>query len=603
MALSQVMRSHNISGRSPDGSIRFSWLDLIALGGFALFAFATFLGRWKGITPFVFLSSDAGIVSSFVAAYQHPDLFRGDALLGDFTNFRYYLALHPLLIFAINKLTGDYGLAYISLLLITVFVQCSGFYLLGLLLFNSRYWAILIVVINVAPVALPVREFWGIYDDPLPRSLFHACLPFLLAGAFRFKSEVRMWPWLMAFTGLIFYTHPVSAPPWAFALWLGFWAFLPARWGFLKKAAYMFVLGLIFVATVTPWALNLILVHERPASAIVNYNDVIAIIGDRVGQELLDVGLALRLWFQEVSSWPFWLYPLWAVAGSVILWLLRRDLRNDMKLVAIWCLGIIFVAVGLTFLEQTICRVYDLKRFQMDSIRGVKYLVPIMLLMCLWPLAGVYRQFQAGSLKRTLTMVLGALITVIWVYQCPPLSFLQTAKAWAHGSLTPRPSLDEIDTVEAVKAVKNNTAPGSKILALVIPLEIRYAALRPVVYAYKDGGIFADTNLGSLLEWAKVKQDVEEINSSANPSSKLVKSLDLGKKLKADYVVTDFKVDRSAASLLGAKVIWSNKSYTLLGFGSNKDKSANDKTLTMKANIDPKTAPPYFTDERLTIAY
>jgi len=195
-----------------------------------------------------------------------------------------------------------------------------------------------------------------------------------------------------------------------------------------------------------------------------------------------------------MASWPFWLYPLWALAGSVILWLLRRDLRNDMKLVAIWCLGIIFVAVGLTFLEQTICRVYDLKRFQMDSIRGVKYLVPIMLLMCLWSLAGVYQQFQAGSLKRTLAMLLGAVITTIWVYQSPPVTFIQTAKAWAHGSLTPRPSKDEIGTVEAISAIKENTKPGSRILPLVIPLEIRYAALRPVVYAYKDGGIFADTN-------------------------------------------------------------------------------------------------------------
>ncbi len=571
MALSQVMRSRNTSGPSPDASIRFSWLDLIALGGFALFAFATFLGRWKGLTPFVFLSSDAGIVSSFVAAYQHPDLFRGDVLLGDFTNFRYYLALHQFLIFEINKLTGDYGLAYISLLLLTVFVQCSGFYLLGITLFKSRYWAILLVVINLVPIALPVREFWGIYDDPLPRSLFHACLPFLLAGAFRFKSEVRMWPWLMAFTGLIFYAHPVSAPPWAFALWLGFWAFLPAHWGLFKKWAYMFALGLVFVVTVLPWALNLILVHERPASAAVNYNEVVRIIADRVGVELLDVGVALRLWFQDVSSWPLCFYSLWAVAGSVILWRWRRDLRNDMKLVAIWCLGIIFVAVGLTFFEQTICRFYDLKRFQMDSVRGVKYLVPIMLLMSLWPLAGVYRQFQAGSLKRTLTMLLGALITVIWAYQCPPTTFIQTINAWGQGSLTPRASRNEIDTIQAINVIKKITARGSKILALVIPLEIRYAALRPVVYAYKDGGIFADTNLGSLLEWAKVKQDVEEINSSADPSSKLIMSLDLARKLKTDYVITDYYVDQNMALPLGAKVVWSNRSYTLLSLRPDMD--------------------------------
>ncbi|MHB8202957.1 MAG: hypothetical protein ACYDHG_04535 [Desulfomonilaceae bacterium] len=563
--------SNNFSPPPQNETIRFSWLDVIALCSFALFAVATFFGRWKGLTPFVFLSSDAGIVSSFVVAYQHPDLFQGDVLLGDFTNFRYYLALHPLLIFVINKLTGDYGLAYISLLLLTVFVQCSGFYLLGVTLFKSRYWAILLVIINLAPIALPVREFWGIYDDPLPRSLFHACLPFLLTAAFRFKNEVRMWPWLMVFTGLMFYTHPVSAPPWAFAIWLGLLVFLPRQWGVLKKLAYMFALGLVFVVTVLPWVLNFLLVHERPASAAVNYNDVVGIIADRVGAELLDVGLALTLWLKEVSSWPFWFYFLWAVAGSVVLWSQRRDLRDDIKLVVVWCLGIVFVAVGLTFVEQTICRIYDLKRFQMDSIRGVKYLVPIMLLMCVWSLAGISRQFQTGSLKRTLAMLLGAVITTIWVYQSPPVTFIQTAKAWAHGSLTPRPSKDEIGTVEAINAIKENTKPGSRILPLVIPLEIRYAALRPVVYAYKDGGIFADTNLGSLIEWDKIKKTLDEIDSNNDPRTKLMMTLDLAKRLNTDYVITDFHVNQNVVSSLGAKVVWSNGSYTLLSLGPEMD--------------------------------
>ena len=50
-----------------------------------------------------------------------------------------------------------------------------------------------------------------------------------------------------------------------------------------------------------------------------------------------------------------------------------------------------------------------------------------------------------------------------------------------------------------------------RILPVVLPLETRYAALRPVVYAYKDGGIFADTNYSALLEWNKTKQELEDI--------------------------------------------------------------------------------------------
>ena len=549
---------------SQNATIRLSWLDLIALGGFALFAISVFIGRWKGLSPFVFLSSDAGIVSSFVSAYQHPDLFRGDVLLGDFTNFRYYLAIHPLLILAIDKLTGDYGLAYISLLLVTVFVQCCGFYLLGLTLFRSRYWALLLVVINLAPIALPVREFWGIYDDPLPRSLFHACLPFLLTAAFRFKYEVRVWPWIMVATGLIFYTHPVSAPPWALAIWLGFWIFLPVKWGILKKFTYMFMLGSIFVVTVTPWVLNLIMVHERPASAAIGYNEVVGIIANRVGPELLNVGFALKLWSEYILSWPFSLYAIWAAAGTVLLWLFRRDLRNDLKLVGVWCVAILFVAVGLTFLEQTICQMFDLKRFQMDSVRGVKYLVPVAILMCVWSLAGISAQFERRSPKRNLIKLVGLIITIFWVYQNPPAGFIETGRAWARGRLTPQVSRTELDTVEAVKAVKKLTAPGSRILPIVLPLEIRYADMRPIVYAYKDGGIFADTNLGLLLEWDRIRKQVERIGSTTDPDSKIEMTLNLAKKLKADYALTDFHMDQDTILPFGVKLLWRNRSYALL---------------------------------------
>ncbi len=170
------------SGDTGSNSMRFTRVDGAILAAFALFTIGCFLGRWKGMYPFVFLGSDAGIVSSFVAAYEHPDLFKMDPLLGDFTNFRYYLALHPILIFALNKLTGDYGMAYICLLLLTVFLQCSGFYLLGIVLFRNRYWAFLLSVMALCPISLPIREFWGIFDDPLPRSLFHACLPYVSCG-------------------------------------------------------------------------------------------------------------------------------------------------------------------------------------------------------------------------------------------------------------------------------------------------------------------------------------------------------------------------------------------------------------------------------------
>ena len=311
-------------------TFRLTWIDAAILTGFALFSLGTFLGRWKGITPFVFLGSDAGIVSSFVAAYEHPESFQGDALLGNFANFRYYLAAHPPLIYIISKVTGDYGSAYISLLLFTPLLQAAGFYFLGRILFDNRYWALLLSIITLCPVALPIREFWGIYDDPLPRSLFHACIPFVLAGAIYFRRDYKIWPWLMVAAGLLFYTHPVSSPPWGFGIWIGMCAFLPSNWSLKKKLLYMLTLGVIFVAVTLPWAANFGQVHDHAGVSGVGYSQIVDIIGDRVGKELLSVGMALDTWQEELFSWPLGFYTAWALCAVTALLWSRPEKRREL---------------------------------------------------------------------------------------------------------------------------------------------------------------------------------------------------------------------------------------------------------------------------------
>jgi len=550
---------------SKNHAIRLAWIDAAILMGFALFSLGSFLGRWKGITPFVFLGSDAGIVSSFVAGYEHPELFRGDVLLGNFGNFRYYLAAHPLLIYTISKITGDYGSAYISLLLVTPLLQASGFYLLGRVLFNNRYWALLLSIITLCPIALPIREFWGIYDDPLPRSLFHACIPYVLAGAFYFRDDYAKWPWVMAATGLLFYAHPVSSPHWGFGIWIGMCAFLPRNWSLQKKLLYMFAVGLVYVAVALPWAANFLQVHDQAGVTGIQYSQVINTIAGRVGIELLSVGLALQMWGRELLSWPLWFYCSWALCAVAVVSFLHPDTREGFLLVAFWGLGILAVAVGITFAEEVTCHIWNLPRFQMDSIRGIKYLIPIFLLFSLWPLAEISNRLPTRSLRNAGLALVGTVLLAIWVYQNPPIYFRAAVQSWAQFRLMPPVSGTETAIIQAVDAVREKTPPGARILPIVLPLETRYAALRSVVYAYKDGGIFADTNYRALLEWNKIKQELEQIlEREADPSRKLRRLLELSRRLSGQYLVTDFRIDSALASSMGAKVVWANESFTLL---------------------------------------
>jgi hypothetical protein len=546
---------------------QFTWADAAAVAVFAVFALGNFLARWKGIVPFIFLGSDAGIVSSFVAAFEHPDLFRHDVLLGNINNFRYYLAVHPVLIYALKKIVGDYGTAYIFLLPFITLAQAIGFYLLGMVLFRNRYWAFLLALITLCPIALPIRESWGAYHDPLPRSLFHAFLPYLLAAAFHFQDRRRAWPWIMVGCGFAFYIHPVSAPHWAFALWLGMWLFLPGQWSWGKKIGFMFGLGLVFVAMVLPWLANLVLVHEHALDTAVKYRDLVPIISARVGPELLNVGLALEMWKKQIFSWPMALYCSWALIASAAVAYLLPTMRKRVLLVAVWALGILFVAVGLTYAEQTICKTFGLSRFQMDSIRGIKYLVPLMLLLCIWPLAAISNVLPRRSFKRLGVMLVGALLLAGWAHYYPPNLFMKCLKSWVHGSIMPPVSPVEKEILAAVDSVHKYVPKGDRILPLTLALEIRYSALRPVVYSYKDGGIFADTNRAALLTWNKIKNEVRGITASIcanNLSSGLRRLQSLSRSLGAEYTIVNCKISPDVARTNGWDIIWSNPLYTLM---------------------------------------
>jgi hypothetical protein len=116
-----------------------------------------------------------------------------------------------------------------------VWLQLSGFYLLGRVAFASRLWSLVLAAVAAVTLHLPLGEIWGLWPDALPR----VSLPFLLAAAYRWRSHPPAWPWLMLAAGALTYVHPVSSPAWALAVWLGFLPFLPAEWPLSRRAAQL----------------------------------------------------------------------------------------------------------------------------------------------------------------------------------------------------------------------------------------------------------------------------------------------------------------------------------------------------------------------------
>src|SRR5512145_2724592 len=121
--------------------VDFKVADWLAVLFFALLAFVYQLSVSSHGFPTVILGGDAANIASFAAGRAFPNLFLGDAILGDLNNIGLYVTIHLPLAIGLEKLLGNFGLAYSVLLFPHVFLQFFSYYLFGRVLFGSRYWA------------------------------------------------------------------------------------------------------------------------------------------------------------------------------------------------------------------------------------------------------------------------------------------------------------------------------------------------------------------------------------------------------------------------------------------------------------------------------
>lgn len=544
----------------------FNIVDGLTILGFALFSILYFLGRWKGAYPFIFLGGDAANIASFAAAWDHLNLFLGDQALGNPSNFRFYATIHIPIIQSLFRITRDYGSAFISLLAPHIFIQSVGFYILGRVLFKSRYWAVLLAIVTLVPVWLNLGEYWGIYSDPQPRFSFQALLPYLLAATFYWGQQPSSWSWLMAATGSLIYVHPVSTPGWGLAIWLGFLGLKPVSFSFKKQLAYMLMAGVFFLAVALPWLIHYLSNHAHGATA--NYKEIYEIMITSFGKGYLDIPLAIQEFILLMCQKGLLL--LATVSFLVILWLRRED-RKPILLVSLWLVGILIASIGIPMTEQLIARAYNLIPVQLDLVRGLRYIVPILLLLCLWSLVEIVKKY--GNTK--IVALIGAILVIFWAYQPKPdflrtgLIFSELLQCWRQGSLVCMNVADS-QSLEALESISRLTPPSARILPLgeiaqAYSLAIRYYALRPVVYSYKDAGVLGYANHAEFIKWYQKTQKMKEVEKEKNHQIQLQDVKKLSQELGAQYCLVDNSLPfMSNSNLNREKLIYKNQVLSLM---------------------------------------
>jgi hypothetical protein len=531
-----------------------------------------FMGRWNGIKPFVDLHSDAAYVSAYAASLDNPEAFSKDPLFNIPGNFGYYTSLQVFVIRLLTKITKEYGFSYILLTIPYVFLQLSGFYLLCRVLFKSRFFSFLLALISTTVFYAQAGDYWGIWYDPQPRMMFQSLFPFLLILVLFSLPKQRLRWLVIAVLGLLIYIHPVSIPAIAFSVWLGFLLFKPAEIGWKHHLFNQFLYALIFVLLAFPFLYQYSNGRDFIATKSVNYETARDFM-ERIFSPTFQIHTTFSAF--TITAASTFLLPL-AYIGSTLVFRQPAE-KKHLGLILSWLAGIFFVCVGLSSFELFLeSRLNHLPVF-LDLIRGLRYTIPLMEILVLWPLALYWNQAEPGTelanMRRMCLAGIGLVVFILFTILFPttftaqfptfhyPNYRFQVLHCLRDGSLV-CPSQALKDEREIVEFIRTNTAQDASIISIP-PTDlggaIRFQAIHPIAFDPGDMIRLAPGNLSQALDMEKDIKEWSAINLLSG-DEKLKKYLEFGRRKKAELAI----IRNPIPDWLFENVIFNNQTFSLV---------------------------------------
>ena len=538
----------------------FKYTDLIIFV-IIIFVSASFtLVQFQSNYPYPPLDSDAATIASFQAAQDFPNNFKGDFLLGNAKNFAsYYSVLMPITHW-LYGIAGNYPLAMMMIYGPVVFLYLLGFYLLGLVIFKNRWWSIFFCILTAIPILIAHIENSGLMNDPLPRFIFQALLPYVLIMIWVWRDQPGKWIFPTIAMGLMVYVHPVSAPSWIAGLFLGFLFLLPREWSAKKKLGMMLLLSIIILVLVVPFAVYYFM--NRTILASGNYDIITWVVNTIFPTQASNPQAAFGDFLIQMTQ--IIVLPL-AVIGSFFMWLYAEE-RRLIKLISAWSVGILSVSLLIPFFERNIESIFHLTPIEFQLVRGLKNLVPIFCLLAVGFLNFLFRRLKKIHLKMVPSL-LGVILFVLFFSAranytpnfVPLLNCIKTGRLVCG-------NMSDLDKLEVY--VKDEIPQGGRIFFSRDAYDndsfsIRYIALHPLVYSWKDKLVF-DLAPDRLDEWYLMYQTMDQEGNTTDwyqrdPAGfiKFVKGLG------AQYIVLEKPKSTDTLNIPASQIIYQNSTYIL----------------------------------------
>lgn len=515
---------------------------------FLLVSILAFLGRWEDGSGV--LTGDAAAYVASVAARLAPERFAGDLMLSDPALHAFNTTALTIYLGWARQLLGSFELALLILLIPVVFFQLAGFYRLGRCLGFARALATLFALSTLTFIRLVFPgEYWGLDTDPLARTLFQAAFPWLwviiLNG--RFAQPARIGA--MVASGLLVYLHPHSALGQAFAVWAGLVLVRPANKGWLRHVASHAVFGIVFAALALPFAWNF-LASTTPQAASIDPALVRAIMHVRLPGYVDPLENILAL------LGTIWLEAGACVAGMLALWHLRVDLRPFVTFTAGWIAGLAIIAIIAPAIDHELARRLERLPFQYDLPRSLRYIVPI---------GWLYVALLAHEAARRVTVetrahaaALAAFVAVVSInlqakrHTIPSIishevRCIMKARLMCESGKLPK--------IAHALAAARDMPVGVRFLpeAMYSGLALRYSAMKPVVYTYKEGAwlIYAKRHREMAVWMRRMQAMREAAERRAGPGGSIAAWYSEVETWGRQFGATHLFIERDAREILG----------------------------------------------------
>lgn len=543
---------------------KFNWVDISIISVFLIFSIVYTLGRWNGISPFVYLGSDASYISSYAATLDHPDQFSNDYFLANQGNVDAYIAFHIPLLRLINQITGSYGNAFLVLLPISLFLKLLGFYLVGRKLFTSRILGAFLAILTFPIIYTGAWDYWGLIGDALPRNLYEIVFPWILYFALKWIDQPRKWMILGGLLGAVTYLHSISGGIIFAVLCLVY--LVQSSQPISKRLLQLLAMAGIYLVIVSPFAYFYIKSMTAAQTVQLSYADKVAYMLSFYGENHIE---ALKIFKGTIQTLSYsGILPV-AIVGFIVAIINQKvTFRSPLIFWLSWFFSLALVTVVFPMIELQFDSYLHLINLQMMLVRGLRYLPPLLIIFifeCFFGKTNTQKNSFMNLVEFSGIVLLLVSFVLTINYNQQDAYFHKEINCLSQGKIA-CPTQQEKDGLEVIQALDEITTSKDTVLSIPplntpFALAIRYTALRPMGYNMTDvrrlnTDVYTQKNINTAMNpWNKLEH--------ADAETVLISYLTLAKDMKAKYLIVQ-KSDFLPDALENLSPVFENVSYLLV---------------------------------------